>query len=322
LIFFILLIAGMFDLLSRSTLADAGQEETIRDAEQKSPTAPAPDDTLDFVDVDTSLLSGDGVLLAFEDTIPFAEGTIETLLVRAPRLSVAEVVRLIGERMQEDRARRKEHTFTAVAKAIIRFGDENDPEARWETYETAERYRMQSGGSFQQARLWERERKYRGQEMVEEKIDDEVEVEWADLSEAMMEAIPFSLRSGDQYRYDIVARELMGLNVVYEVTYEPKSTFKPLPKGRVWLDTSDFVIRRVEAEMTDTVPMPMIVKSIPVYKFRRVQKGEHWVISDLYAKIELHQVSLLKIPGSVEFFLKTSRHVINGVSYPDEDGDS
>jgi len=224
--------------------------------------------------------------------------------------------------MQENLARRKEHAFTAVSKAIIRFGDENDPEARWETFEAAERYRMQSGGTFQQARLWQRERKYRGREMVDEKTDDEVEVEWADLGEAMMEAIPFSLQSGDQYKYDIIDRELMGLNVVYEVTYEPKSSFKPLPRGRVWLDTSDFVIRRVEAEMTETVPMPMIVKSIPVYKFRRAQKGEHWVVSDLYARIELHQVSLLKIPGSVEFFLKTSRHVINGVSYPDEDGGS
>ncbi len=285
-------------------------------------SAPDSGDTLHFVDIDASLLAGQGVLLAFEDTIPFAVGTIETLLVKAPRLTVAEVVRLIGERMEEDRARRKEHAFTTVSKAIIHFDDQRGEDHRWEIYETAERYRWGSDGTYQQARLWERQRKYKGQELVEEKVNEDVEVSWEELSGAMMEAIPFSLQSGDQYNYAILDRNLIGLNVVYEVAYEPKSKFKALPKGRVWLDTSDFVIRRVEAEMTDAVPMPLIIESIPVYKLRRVQKGEHWVLSDVYAEIKLREVPVLKIPASIEFFLRASHHVINGVAYPDEDDDS
>ena len=199
-------------------------------------------DTLDFIDVDTSLLDGHGVLLAFEDTIPFAVGTIETLLVSAKRMSVAEVVRLIGERMEADRASRKEHSFTAVTKAVIEFEQKEGEPRKWETYEEADRMRFASDASYQTATLWKRERKYEGNELVEEKVDEEIDTTWDDLSGAVMEAVPFSLQSGHQFNYAIIDRKLLGMNVVYEVQYEPKSKFKALPKGRVWLDTSDFVL--------------------------------------------------------------------------------
>ncbi len=280
----------------------------------------ASEDSLDFVDIDTSLRAGYGVLLAFEDTIPFAVGTMETLLVTAQRLSVAEVVRLIGERMEEDRARRKEHAFTAVTKVLVHYEEKEGEAPRSETVETAERIRVAADGTYQLATLWKRERKYKGQEMVEEKVDEEIDVAWEELSNALLEAIPFSLQSGDQYNYGILDRKLLGTNVVYEVTYEPKSEFKALPKGKIWLDTSDFVIRRVEAEMTDAVPLPLIIKSIPMYKLRRVQRGEHWVLGDVFARIDLRDLPLLGIPAAVEVYMQASRHVINGVEYADEDG--
>jgi hypothetical protein len=99
--------------------------------------------------------------------------------------------------------------------------------------------------------------------------------------------------------------------------YRPKSKFKALSSGTVWIDYGDFVIRRIEARMTDAVPMPMFLKSIPVYKLRRIPKGDFWVIDDLFAKIELRDWPVLKIPRSVEFYHRSIKHVINGVAYPD-----
>ncbi len=47
---------------------------------------------LTVVDIDSLLLSGVGVMLAFEDTLPIVDGTADTLFVDAPRVKVGEVV--------------------------------------------------------------------------------------------------------------------------------------------------------------------------------------------------------------------------------------
>jgi hypothetical protein len=110
----------------------------------------------------------------------------------------------------------------------------------------------------------------------------------------------------------------VGNHVVYKIHFAPRSSFQALPSGTVWVDFGDFVIRRIEAELTGAVPMPMILKSIPVFKLRRVPKGEHWVVADLYARVLLRDLPLLKIPNDLELYYRTSRHVIDGVRYPDD----
>jgi len=276
-------------------------------------------DTLYFLDVDTSLLTGQGVLLAFEDTIPFAEGTLDTVLASAPRVKVSEVVRLIGERMEEDWTRIKEHSYTGVTKAVARHGSPSDEKPRFVTYEQAERFHKDPNGDYQRAVLWQREQEFEDGQLVEEDVEDEVDVHWEELSGAVVHAIPFSLGSGHEYNYQILDRQLIGMNVIYKIGYEPKSRFKALSSGVVWIDYGDMMIRRVEAEMTGTVPLPLFIRSIPVIKFRKVRKGDFWVISDLYARVELRQVPLLDIPGSIEFYYQTSRHVINGEEFPDSE---
>jgi hypothetical protein len=286
------------------------------------PIAPAAlEDTLFFLDIDSTLIAGQGLLLAFEDTIPFDKGTLDTVLVTAPRVKLSEVIRKIGERMAEERARMREHSFTSLIKVVAHEDEKTGSEHRWATYEMVERYRLDRvNGDYQRAVVWQRERKYRGDEMVKEKVDDQVETQWRQMGSAVMEATPFSLESGNEYNYEILDRKLAGLRVIYKIGYEPKSRFKALSSGTVWIDYGDFVIQRVEARMTDAVPMPMFIKAIPVYKMRRVPKGDFWVIDDLYAEIQLRDVPLLKIPRSVEFYHRSIKHIINGVAFPDGPG--
>ncbi len=266
-----------------------------------------------FVDIDSLLLAGEGVLVAFEDTIPFAQGTIDTVLVAAPRVKIAEVVRRIGERLEADFYAIEHHEFTGIYTVVAR--DDPADTSRYTLYEGAERIHKNDDGTLQYARLWQRERRYENGELKSEKVEDEIEAEWGDMSRQL--AIPFSLESGDQYNYAILDRKLVGMNLVYKMRFWPRDQFAALPSGIVWVDYSDWVIRRFEAEMTGAVPMPMILKSIPVYKLRRVKRGDWWVVSDAYVRAELRRIPLLKIPGSISLHFRTRDHVINGVAYPD-----
>jgi hypothetical protein len=317
------LLAGLPAILLL-TLSALGRESTpAAPTGQNAPpdTGLAPPDSevvLDFVNVDSLLLSGTGLLLAFEDTIPFAEGTLDTILVGAPRMKVSEVVRRIGERMARDRARLRDHSYTGSTRVVARYPEHPGKPRRWDTYESVTRERLGRDYTYQTARVWQRERKYEGDELEEEKIDDEVEMDWGQVSDAVTEAVPFALQSSDAYDYAILDRRLVGDHVVYKIHFAPRSSFQALPSGTVWVDFSDFVIRRIEAEMTGAVPMPIFLKSIPVFKVRREQKGEHWVVADLYARVLLRDLPLLKIPTDLELYYRTSRHVIDGVRYPDD----
>jgi hypothetical protein len=296
-----------------------GVAQTPASADDTAATALAAPDTvptlegITFVDIDSLLIAGEGVLVAFEDTIPFAEGTLDTVLVAAPRVKIDEVVRRIGERMEADFYAIEQHEFTGVYTMIAR--DDPADSSRYTVYEGADRIHRQVDGTFQYARLWQQERRYEDGELEKEKIEDEIEADWGHMSRDIAMAIPFSLESGDHYNYTILDRRLVGMNLVYKMRFSPKDQFAALPSGIVWVDYSDWVIRRIEAEMTGAVPLPMFLKSIPVYKVRRVKLGDWWVLKDAYARVELRKLPLLKIPRSVTFHFIASDHVINGVAY-------
>ncbi len=287
------------------------------DAPVDTAAAPAGSGTEDdpwYIDPDEALKEGYGIFLAEEDTFAFVAGTLDTVLVDAPRVGVAEVVRRIGERMAADEARMGDHAWTQVTRVVARAHAGRDDDRT--EFEQVERLAMRRDGAFQRVRVRQVERKYRGGRLEKEKTDDDVESDWDQISDATA-AIPFTLEGADQYNYTVVARDLFGAHLVYTIRFAPKSRFKGLPSGTVWIDYSDFVIRRIEAAMTEGAPLPLIVKAIPWFKIRRVAKGDYWVVADVMAKIALRR-GWPGLPDEVELYASTRDHVIGGVAYPDD----
>lgn len=267
-----------------------------------------------FIDPDEALKEGYGIFLAEEDTFAFVAGTLDTVLVDAPRIGVAEVVRRIGERMAADEARMGDHAWTQVTRVVAREHAGRDDDRT--EYEQVERLAVRRDGAFQRVRVRQVERKYRGGRLEKEKTDDDVESDWDQISDATS-AIPFTLEGADQYNYTVLSRDLFGAHLVYTLRFTPKSRFKGLPSGTVWIDYSDFVIRRIEAGMTEGAPLPLVVKAIPWFKIRRVAKGDFWVVADVMAKIVLRG-GWPGLPDEVELFVRTRDHVIGGVAYGDD----
>ncbi len=272
---------------------------------------------LAHVDVDSLLRAGRGLILAWEDTIPLPAGMPDTIVAAAPRLRIEEVVRRIGERMAAERLALHDHSYTALVRVEAVQDEKRGRRGEWTSWESVQRVHLGRDGTYEEATLWKRERKWDGDELKEEKVDDEVETDWGTVEQALLEALPFSLETGDEYNYEILDRRLAGLSVIYEIRFTPRSRFKALPAGRIWVDLGDWVIRRVEGRMTGTVPMPMILESIPSFKLRRMRRGDAWVLDDLYAEVDLRKVPLLGLPDRVRIYVRTSRHVVDGVSYAD-----
>jgi hypothetical protein len=253
--------------------------------------------------------------LAGEDTIPLADAWSDTVYVEGPGVSIEEVVRRIGERMAADEERRGDRAWTQVTRVVARPHDGDEGERNRTEYEMVERIRVGRDGSVQAIRVRSVERTYKNGGLDKEKTDDEIEADWDEVT-ASTAMLPFSLES-DAYNYEIAGRHLLGEHLIYEVRFTPKSRFAALPSGTVWLDWSDFVIRRLEAEYRDAVPMPLFLRAVPWFRLRRTQCGDTWFVQDLMARIELQDV-WPGIPSSIEIHTRMLDYTVDGL--PCEDG--
>ncbi len=263
-------------------------------------------------ETDSLLRSGLGVVIAFEDTFSFDPGTMDTVLVNAPRVTIGEVIEAIGRRMEaEDRAMRDVEytTLTTVVErdAPTRMGDD------YKVTEQADRTSLHPDRGVQNVRLWKRERTVKDGEVVEEEVEDAPETDWEDVQQGMMMAMPFSRGSGNRYNYEITARDLVGNSLIYRIDFKPKSRFEALPSGTVWVDYSHWVIRKVEARMTGVVPFPMFIESLPMFRISRERMGEYWFTTDMQMEVRLRDIPFVDIPRVIEVRVQIRDVKINGL---------
>lgn len=227
-------------------------------------------------------------LLASEDTVDIPVTELPTLEITTTRLGIAEIVdRCIRE--EEARSRRiRSHEATLEVKTTLEITDKKGfverkivQEDIFRTKTEPDRKPVSTLISHQEYELVGEERKPREQKP---EGDDEGGVK---ISIDEVNGLPFYLADRNDYRFTIRGREIVGDRVVYEVGLEPRSDFEVAPKGRIWIDTSNFVILREEFDFEDRVPMPIFVKSLGPVIRERSQVGSTWVTSRLLVRCDL-----------------------------------
>jgi len=320
------LVAGLLCLASAVAL---GQDDNVAADPDTVPTLPGmtwaePDDSAGWIgvaraaDLDSLLLGGQGIVMAFEDTFSFDPGTADTLLVSAPRVTVAEVIAAIGRRMEYDNYRMGNYEYTMLTTQVLR----DQPGVNGKDYEVEEyamRFHHDQELGDQMVKLWERSRKYVDGKLTTEKTDEKVTAEFVSMQEQVIEAMPFAPGGAGRYNYTILDRQLVGNNLIYKIGFAPRNRFEALPKGTIWVDYSNWVLRKVEAEMTDTVPYPMFLESVPVYRLSQERFGDFWFPTEVYLRVNLRRLPLIPIPDNVEVRVSLQDIEIEGVACGPED---
>jgi hypothetical protein len=235
----------------------------------------------------------------------------DTLVVSAERVSIEEVIEAIGKKMEQELYRMDDIAYTTLVTQILR----DDPGMELMNYtleEHASKFHHDRAEGDQMVTLWERKRKYEDGELVEDEIEDKVEAEWLTAQEGAMGGMPFAPGGAGRYNYTILDRRNVGNSLIYKVRFEPKSRFEALPTGVVWVDYSNWSIRKAEAEMVETVPFPLFIKSMPAMRISRQRVGDYWFTTEVYILIHLRKVPLLPIPRSVELRVRIQDITING----------
>jgi len=285
-------------VLAAMSVAQAGIVPTVADSTGVIAGVGDEDDPW-LIDVDALLREGFAVIVTDTDTVALADASVDTIRVAAPRLRVSEVVRRVSEAMADAGRTIGEHAFTELAR-VDAWSDRHDPaRVKREEYVDVARIHVDADGEQRRTRLLHSKRVFKSGELVDEEIDEKPTEEWQDEIVENAMAMPFDLLTANDYRYEILERTLIGEHLVFRIGFEPKSRFKPGLRGEVWIDYSDFVIRRMEGAMVGPMPVPLIMRGIPRFTFTLKKDQGRWVADAFHAVIELNG-SLPRIPDELE----------------------
>ncbi len=130
----------------------------------------------------------------------------------------------------------------------------------------------------------------------------------------------FDPKTRGRYRFRIEDRILIDDQVIYVISFAPKSPLDVLPSGRAWINTNDFVILREEFSYRDRSPAPLFMESLDSCVLERTRiDGRHWVLSRLLARVTLTgpirlvgRISGTRLPKVADFTMSWSDWIING----------
>jgi len=252
------------------------------------------------------------------DTLGTDPDSGDTVVVSAPKVTVEEVIEEITRRIKRDDYLMASYEYTTLITQVLR-DEPGKLGGNYKIEEFALRHYYSRELGDQVAKLWERSRKFENGEQVEDEIDEEMTAEFLPMQDGMIDEMPFSSTGGHRYHYEILDRLLVGNNLIYKISFRPKVKFEALPSGTIWVDYSNWVVRKFEARMTDAVPYPMFLESIPVYRMSQERFGEFWFPTEIFMEIKLRAVPLVPIPDNVELRVSLQDVVINGEALSPQD---
>jgi hypothetical protein len=236
-----------------------------------------------------------GPTLATEDTL---HTEVPEVLVRAPRVSLDEIL----ERVARGEARREslltDQTFTAAVRLVreAKGGDRKLVE------ETVWRVYRKRPNRLRTVLLARRPLERRGKSGMD-----------VDFSPGMGEQIvnfAFRASARKDFRYRLVGRDLVGDHLIYRVAFEPRSALQAFqPSGLVWIDTNEFVIAREEVSFPRS-PVPLVLRRIDRMVVERQKVEGHWVLKRVLVRGEM-AIPITPLGRSFDFGIQYDAYALN-----------
>jgi hypothetical protein len=218
--------------------------------------------------------------LAEEDTIPVPSVLLSTVFVNAPRVTLDEILRRVAEGEARRDSLMKDQSYTLTALVTYLDADGKAPTGAQHRYEYASKVYKKKPDKLREIPLIQRTNK-------KDKNDDWQVSAGPSMRENVV-SFAFEPRARAQYQFTIEDRRYLAGHVVYVIGYRPRSNVDPLPTGRVWVDTNDFVIVREEFWYRDRSPEPLFLKRIDSCVVERsLVDGKWWVVTRALARVQL-----------------------------------
>jgi hypothetical protein len=147
--------------------------------------------------------------------------------------------------------------------------------------------------------------------LVPDKTEMDSSVRVASDGYADFTELPFFLEEQAEFDFELLGRTIEVDHVIFEIGFAPKSDFKPLPSGTIFIDTNDYRIIHEEFHFAQN-PFPLLLKGLNHMSrhWERLPTGE-WVFTHVLADVELRGGYFGMIPDRVQFSLERSDFVFD-----------
>ncbi len=223
-----------------------------------------------------------------------------TILTEADEMTLREIISRCVEGEQTKLAGIRDMSYTAHAKSIAFWSTKK---MIWNAVYMV--YEEESGFEKSVELVMEEQtlRLEDGQWVVDEDDTDKeetfkVEAGSSDRGKDLAR-LPFFLKDQADYDFSLIERILEEDTVIFKIRFKPKSSFKPLPSGIVYVDATAFRIIHEEFSFEGENPFPLLLKDITRISrhWEQLATGE-WVISKVLGEIDLR--GFWKIPDRVQ----------------------
>lgn len=217
-----------------------------------------------------------GPIFAVEDTIPVPSALLPVQIVSASRVTLDEILRRVAEGEARRDSLMQDQSFLMLAALTYVDPKSKTTVRQWE--QATQVYRKRP----------DKIRTVVLKSMSKFKDDDGQGVQVGPRMTEELVDFAFQPRTRSRFHFAIAERHIVGDRVVYVISFTPRSKLDPLPTGRAWIDTKEFVIVRQEFWYRDRSPAPLFLEGIDSCVIERTQAdGKWWVLSRVLARVRV-----------------------------------
>ena len=223
----------------------------------------------------------------------------ETLQVRRKKLSLEEIIERSIEGEKTKLAGRSSMVYTGNGRSVVEF------RRKKEIIDFVSRTYASDDGFERIVELGERTETYRREDdawVLDP--DDTQDGDGFDVSDGGVNDfanLPVYLESTHEFSYELLDRFVQTDRVIFKVAFRPKSDFKPLPRGILYVDTDRYRIIHEEFAF-DRNPFPLLIRDLKRFsrQWEELPTGE-WVWTKVRGEVELRADPFGRIPRRVTF---------------------
>jgi hypothetical protein len=236
------------------------------------------------------------------DSLPkFPITIVDTIGVEAKHITIREIIQRAMRGEKTKLSGHNDMTLTSTLRTIVSWKDKK------EIHEEVYRAYADAQGHSRSIFLNENTTYYKteGVEWVieekKQKSDSKVQVRTSRRND--FSQLPFFLEEDSEFEFKLVDRTLEMDHVIFKIAFRPKSAFKPLPYGVIYISSNKYRVIHEQYHF-DKNPAPLFFKDIKrISRHWAELPGGEWVFIKIMGELNLRSDPFGWIPSTVSFAL-------------------
>ncbi len=233
---------------------------------------------------------------ALAQEVPPFRGSVDTVRVQTKKLTLEEILARCVQGERSKLAGHQDMTYTMTVRSLLYW------KKKKEVLDTVFRIFADSTGFSRSVEVGEVTRHYElrdGDWVLDEEPEKDTGIQIESETFSDFVELPFFLEVQQEFAFTLLERTIEQDHVIFKIGFEPKSDFKTLPSGIVYVDTDAYRIVHEEFFVRQN-PFPLLLKEVKnISRHWEELPGGEWVFTRIMMEVELRDMFFGRAPQRV-----------------------